>query len=572
MKNPEKNLKNSTSSNRPKSQKKSSSSKKPNNIIIESSLKSKTINNPTKNKEIYMQKFSKDINPTRITDFFVNSSNIYSNDLSESKKEKKDEEIEKLKKQIENLQKKEKILLSKMENQEKELLSKMENLEKEKELIEFRTQSLEEKNLLRENLYEKFKKKARKVLPDLVSELESLNLKKEFAILISKKNQFGYLKNSNARTYEDWIDGYVITDLKTEKNYLHNLIEKLEKRRKKLKYNKKATTQEKLELKKKIDEKTKSLEEINQKLENCKKEKLYIVHSDKKFELSLDCLFSKKTKNLEKWPIIKNYKILSFLGRGGFAEVYKAFDLQNLHYVAIKIHHINEKWNSSTKESYIKKTSRENKVFSTLDHPNIVKYYDSFSIDENTFCTILEYCEGNDLSYKLKAKTKFSEKPAKKIIKKILGVLLYLNNRKPRIIHYDLKPGNILFTKAGDLKITDFGLCKMNDSDLSKIQLTSPGCGTFDYLPPECFSQKSGDGLISDKVDVWSLGVIFFQLVFGRKPFGHFGKSRGEGVGLGFGEKCGVSQWSREFLEKCLRRSVSRRIGVSEAWKIFEKV
>ena len=564
-------LSKSTSSNVQKSAKKTQkaeNSKKSQNLE-NSNLKCKQKNIISKEHEISLhklpkEKISREINPTRITDFFVNSSNIYSNEFSENfKKSKNDKEIFDLQNQIEKLQ-----------NQNKNLYEKVENLKKEKEMSEFRIESLEEKNLLRENLYEKFKKKARIIIPDLVFDLERQNLRKDFEVLMIKKHQYGFLKNSNARSYDDWVDGVVITDLKNERDELKSEIEKVEKKRKKIRYKKKLKkiTNERQCLKKKLEELIKKLEDVNQKLENCKKEKIYIIHSDKKFELSLDCLFSKKTKKREKWPIIKNYKILSFLGRGGFAEVYKAYDLIELKYVAIKLHYINEKWNSSTKESYIKKTERENKVFSKLNHSGIVKYYDSFSIDENTFCTILEYCDGNDLSYKLKEKTNFSEKETKIIIKKIVEVILYLNEMKPKIIHYDLKPGNILFKKNGDLKITDFGLCKMNDSELSTIQLTSPGCGTFDYLPPECFSNSRNNlNLISTKVDIWSIGIIFYQLFFGFKPFGSFGKKKIDGD-LSFcvkGRK--MSQWSEGFVRKCLVRNMEKRIGVFEAWKLFEE-
>merc|ERR1712194_868670 len=89
------------------------------------------------------------------------------------------------------------------------------------------------------------------------------------------------------------------------------------------------------------------------------------------------------------------------------------------------------------------------------------------------------------------------------------------------IIHYDLKPGNILFDEYGDAKITDFGLSKIIEGadPADSMELTSQGAGTYWYLPPECFLLDQ-NVRISNKVDVWSIGVIYFQMLFGRRPFG----------------------------------------------------
>lgn len=77
---------------------------------------------------------------------------------------------------------------------------------------------------------------------------------------------------------------------------------------------------------------------------------------------------------------------------------------------------------------------------------------------------------------------------------------------KYNVIHYDLKPRNVMF-HDGLIKILDFGLCKVNTTNETKMQLTSPGAGTYYYLPPQAFES---DARISGKVDIWSLGVIFY--------------------------------------------------------------
>lgn len=118
-----------------------------------------------------------------------------------------------------------------------------------------------------------------------------------------------------------------------------------------------------------------------------------------------------------------------------------------------------------------------------------------------------------------------SEKEARSIVMQIVDALHYLNEIKPPIIRYDLNPENILLvdgTACGEIKITDFGLSKIMDDDsygVDGMDLTSQGAGTYWYLPPECFVVGKEPRKISNKVDVWSVGVIFFQCLYGRKAF-----------------------------------------------------
>merc|ERR1712112_48230 len=122
-------------------------------------------------------------------------------------------------------------------------------------------------------------------------------------------------------------------------------------------------------------------------------------------------------------PVLnERYLLLMLLGKGGFSEVHKGFDLKEQRYVACKLHHV-------------------------------------FEIDANSFCTVLEYCDGHDLDFHLKQQKTIAEREARSIIMQVVSALKYLNEIKPPIIHYDLKPGNILLTGgdsfSGDVKITD---------------------------------------------------------------------------------------------------------------------
>jgi tousled-like kinase len=228
------------------------------------------------------------------------------------------------------------------------------------------------------------------------------------------------------------------------------------------------------------------------------------------------------------------YLLLSMLGRGGFSEVWKALDLAELRDVAVKIHELNPTWSEEHKQRYIKNVTREYKIHREMRHPRVVEFYDVFEIDVNSFATVLEYCKGIDLDEKLKRCRVLPEREARTILMQIVSGLRYLNTpgdgggedgngdgtRRKAIIHYDLKPANILFDEHGDAKITDFGLSKIIEEthEGTSMELTSQGAGTYWYLPPECFG--AGDARISSKVDVWSVGVIFYQMLFGRKPFG----------------------------------------------------
>ncbi|XP_053720690.1 serine/threonine-protein kinase tousled-like 2 isoform X1 [Synchiropus splendidus] len=271
------------------------------------------------------------------------------------------------------------------------------------------------------------------------------------------------------------------------------------------------------------------------------------------------------------------YLLLHLLGRGGFSEVYKAFDLTEQRYVAIKIHQLNKNWREEKKQNYHKHACREYRIHKELDHPRIVKLYDYFSQDTDSFCTVLEYCEGNDLDFYLKQNKLMSEKEGRSIVMQIVNALKYLNHIRPPIIHYDLKPGNILLVNgsaSGEIKITDFGLSKIMDDDsyssAEGMELTSQGAGTYWYLPPECFVVGSEPPKISNKVDVWSVGVIFYQSLYGRKPFGHNQSQQDilqentilKATEVQFPPKPVVTSEAKAFIRRCLAYHKEDRIDV----------
>lgn len=188
------------------------------------------------------------------------------------------------------------------------------------------------------------------------------------------------------------------------------------------------------------------------------------------------------------------YVPLNILGKGGFSEVWQAYDLQELRRVAVKIHQLEPSWSDAKKENYTKHVSREYEIHREVRHPRIVSLYDVFEIDTDSFATVLECCDGDDLDTILKDRGRLVERDARAILLQVLSGMRYLSTqsedgKRQGIIHYDLKPGNILFDDDGRAKITDFGLSKIVDSgDYDEgMELTSQGAGTYWYLPPECF-------------------------------------------------------------------------------------
>jgi len=270
------------------------------------------------------------------------------------------------------------------------------------------------------------------------------------------------------------------------------------------------------------------------------------------------------------------------LGKGGFSEVHKGFDTKEQRYVACKIHQLNKDWKDDKKANYIKHALREYNIHKNLQHSRIVNLFDVFEIDANSFCTVLEYCDGHDLDFYLKQHKVISEREARSIVMQVSSALKYLNEINPPVIHYDLKPGNILLTGgnvSGDIKITDFGLSKIMDSDNYDpehgMELTSQGAGTYWYLPPECFVVGKTPPKISSKVDVWSIGVIFYQCLYGKKPFGH-NQSQAtileeniilKATEVQFANKPAVSAEAKNFIRRCLAYRKDDRMDVHQMVK-----
>ena len=281
-----------------------------------------------------------------------------------------------------------------------------------------------------------------------------------------------------------------------------------------------------------------------------------------------------ESSRFSSFPVLNNrYLLMNLLGRGGFSEVYRALDLVDHVEVAVKIHQLSSQWSEAKKASYVRHSVREYHIHRQMNHPRIVRLLDIFEIDNNTFATVLELCIGGDLENYIRAQEVLPEREARAIISQVLGALCYLNTKPRSIIHYDLKPANILFDSRGEVKITDFGLSKVvEDGHTRGMELTSQGAGTYWYLPPECFDLKSTP-LISNKVDVWSVGIIAYQMLYGKRPFGHEQSQeqilRNEVMlnakQVHFPTRPSVSNECKDFIRSCLTYRQCDRMDVHEA-------
>jgi tousled-like kinase len=183
--------------------------------------------------------------------------------------------------------------------------------------------------------------------------------------------------------------------------------------------------------------------------------------------------------------------------------------------VACKLHQLSPQWSEERKRTYVRHAARECSIHKQMRHSAVVRLIDVFEVDKDSFCTVLELCTGDDLDARLKAQGPVVEREARAILAQVFAGLAYLSGGSRRVIHYDLKPGNILFDAAGRVKITDFGLSKVMEERGARgvggagggaggdsgMELTSQGAGTYWYLPPECFETGPAPPKISSKVN-----------------------------------------------------------------------
>ena len=199
------------------------------------------------------------------------------------------------------------------------------------------------------------------------------------------------------------------------------------------------------------------------------------------------------------------YELGQLLGQGAMGRVFKAFDLKLERHVAIKMVQTGEDDTSLL----TKRLTKEAQTCANLDHPNIVKVFDTFSRD-GSFCIVMELIEGTSLAIQLE-----KNQPIETLMEFVLQMtraLEYAHNHN--IVHRDLKPENILVTKDGIAKVTDWGLARSIEEEKG---LTKTGVivGTPEYMAPERIMTAK----TSPASDMYSLGCILFEIIEGQPPF-----------------------------------------------------
>ena len=200
---------------------------------------------------------------------------------------------------------------------------------------------------------------------------------------------------------------------------------------------------------------------------------------------------------------IAHFRVLERLGGGGMGVVYKALDVRLGTTVALKL--LSADSDSEAKGRFI----QEAKAASALDHPNICTIHEIGETETGELFIAMAYYEGPSLKQKIGS----GPLPVREALAHFADVAEGLRRaHEARIVHRDIKPANVMLGEHGQVKIVDFGLAKMSGADLTR---EPRAMGTIAYMSPE---QTYGAG-VDRRTDIWSLGVLFYEMLSGRRPF-----------------------------------------------------
>jgi predicted Ser/Thr protein kinase len=254
-------------------------------------------------------------------------------------------------------------------------------------------------------------------------------------------------------------------------------------------------------------------------------------------------------------PHFPHLEILTLLGQGGMGAVYKARQLKLDRFVAVKI--LPAEWGRDP--AFAERFAREARALARLSHPHIVGVHDFGEAGEH-FYLLMEFVDGANLRQLLQAGP-LDPRLALQIIPQVCDALQYAHDEG--VIHRDVKPENILVDQRGRVKMADFGLAKLVGPSRASFTLTGTNqvMGTLDYMAPE---QRNHPQEVDQRADIYSLGVVFYEMLTGKLPLGRFSPPS---------DVAGVDGRLDEIVHRALEREPEQRYQhVSEVRSALESV
>jgi serine/threonine protein kinase len=238
-------------------------------------------------------------------------------------------------------------------------------------------------------------------------------------------------------------------------------------------------------------------------------------------------------------PELPGFEVLGVLGRGGMGTVYRAKHYELGREVALKLFTAK----GSDEELFVERLKREGRLMAQLEHPNVLGIYDADVLSDGTPYLVLEFVRGEDLQKRIYCEKKLSQKEALRIAMQVLRGLSAVH--AVGVIHRDVKPANVLLGEDGSVKVTDFGVSKEAQEEQVSLTMTGTTIGTVDYMSPE----QSNGGAVDERSDIYSVGVLLYEMIAGVTPRGAFEPLT----------KYGANKELNRIVMRCLQRDPTKR-------------